>query len=220
MVDLGLDPTKYKVTLNIHEGLQARAYSLSVISPSRNDTGRFQCVVCRQDVDGVCDANHIFASSDEARLTVRYPPSDSYPVCTHWPPATTPNDSFVRVVEGREVLFSCTSEIASPPVDLDWTRDGDEVDKELVKVSDEGDLRVSRLRMTPTKEDNGTVLTCTLTSEAYNETEGSCSLSPLYVTPKPPDDKLDGTNVVILVVLAVIVGYSKNLSGTCYVVQR
>ena len=207
---LGLTPDNYKIKRSIDAGTHAKSYSLSIESPTRNDSSRYRCVVCGRDTDLAKCNGDLIISSKEVALTVNYPPAESYPVCGA-PSLVESNTSFVLVNEGSPTLFACSSEIASPPVELTWTQNGAKVKGQL-EVTDTNGTRESRLTFTPTREDNGTVLTCAVSSAAFNETERNCSVLPLNVNPKVEDTAgstgaggaLSKTNIIIIVVLVVI----------------
>ncbi len=205
---LGLEAENYGIKRNINVGTFARSYGLSIKSPTRNDTSDYQCVVCSR-ITSMCSGD-IVLSSVIASLTVQYLPGDTYPICTV-PSAVESNTSYVDVQEGTAVEIVCSSDTGSPRVELAWTQHGAAVKGHVQVSTGTKRLTESRLTLMPTMQDNGTILTCTLTSAAFEDDGRNCSTLPLAVSAGGSKDPGGSTGVgglsrtIIIIVILVLV---------------
>ncbi|XP_054762520.2 uncharacterized protein LOC129269093 [Lytechinus pictus] len=83
--------------------------NLVIRQTSKSDQGRYSCIL--YDGSGV-----LISQSENLPLTVKYPPADYFPLCSASP-----------VDVGTDVNLDCRSENTTPPVSVQWYKDGTKV---------------------------------------------------------------------------------------------
>ena len=103
---------------------------------------------------------------------------DEAPLCE----STSPNP----ITEGSLITFSCTSYEGNPPVNLDWVKAGVRLQVSPPRRSD--GFAVSEVTFRVTREDDGIVYVCYVSSSEFPELYQSCYIGPLQVisSPIPP----------------------------------
>ncbi|XP_071945824.1 kin of IRRE-like protein 1 [Antedon mediterranea] len=148
-------------------------YNLTIKSVTLTDDAQYNCNVYANEV-----AQEPIISSQAVRLTVNYLPESTYPKCLE-----TMGDGIYN--EGDDVELCCESERASPPVTLQWTRNG-QVIRQNIRIDDsENGKRKMIYKFKATSEYNGMRFTCMLTSSADPHYKRNCTSGPIAVTYKP-----------------------------------
>ncbi|XP_072049321.1 uncharacterized protein [Amphiura filiformis] len=168
-----------------------RQYNIELFITSAHGVdngGEFRCAVCPKDNDGICNGNLEYESR-VATLEVRYGPDTTlYPECIN--PSNSPTDTVV--VLGVQSTLTCESEIANPPVNLQWRKNGQIVESTTLPVDTVGIRRLD-LNITPVYSDEGSIFTCTITSDYFNDlTNTECRLPPIKVTVQSPVEVITG----------------------------
>ena len=187
LTGLGLNAEDYGLTVTVEQP-NSFLYTLYIARLDRRESSEFRCIVCRS-VDLKCDENNIIVESDVATLTVTYQPGLSYPQCSIQSDSGT-----TQVFLDELITLSCLSEIAVPPVDLAWTKDGKAV---AADVSDSGGNRRANVAMTVQVSDDGTIFLCRLTYTGLQNLYKNCSLTAFNVVSNP-DIIIDGTSPVVV----------------------
>ncbi|XP_072049185.1 uncharacterized protein [Amphiura filiformis] len=140
--------------------------------------GEFRCAVCPKDSNGICNGNLEYESR-VATLEVRYRPDTTlYPKCMN--PSKSPTDTVV--VLGVQSTLTCESEIANPPVNLQWRQNGQIVEGTM--SPDTAGIRKLDYDITPVLSDNGSIFTCTVISDYFDDlTDTECNLPRIKVVP-------------------------------------
>ncbi len=143
-------------------------YFLSVIDAQKLDDSEYTCKVL--------DTAGAVANLPEDSVSVHlnyYPESD--PVCAYSDPLV--------VTEGTLVSFNCSSPIASPEVDIRWTRSAQ---GRVLPSTDiiHGDRKFSVLSYRTKLSDNNAIFLCEVSSLAFPDKTKSCHVGPLLITRK------------------------------------
>ena len=138
--------------------------------------GAFKCTVCPKGGDGRCDGN-LENESRAATLEVRYRPDTTlYPKCIN--PSNSQTETIVLL--GQPTTLTCESEIANPPVNLEWRKNSQIV--QGIMPQDSAGMRRLDYEMTPVVDDEGSIFTCSVSSTYFNDlTDTECSLPLIKV---------------------------------------
>ena len=146
-----------------HIGDGSVIYFMTITGVVRDDEGEYTCKIL-QDLNPV--------ASKSVNITVDYYPEDTFPICQ-------PNNQ-IMVEEGQEITFNCTSEEASPPVSLEWTRTGSS--KTFAATESRFNQFVtSTLTLVPKWEDHNGVFLCKILFDGYHPDPKSCHVGPIKV---------------------------------------
>ena len=175
---------RYQLTISIIPP-EPRVYVFELFITSAegaDNGGEFRCAVCPKDSvpDGICNGN-LEVESRAAELEIMYRPDTSvYPKCIN--PSNSPSETVV--VLGVETTLTCESEIANPPVNLEWRKNGEVVSGTM--PPDTTEMRRLDYDMIPTISDEGSLFTCTVSSDYFNDlTDVECSLPRIKVVSIP-----------------------------------
>ncbi|XP_033118845.1 cell adhesion molecule 1-like [Anneissia japonica] len=146
----------------------------------RSDAGLYQCVVISQR------SGLVLKKSPEALLIILSLPAPDYPICSQPDP---------QIVSGSTLTLTCGSEIVAPPVNLQFTRSSQIVNKGIT-FTEEDNLIELKLRIITTKDDNGVVYKCHQYSSLDSNYQKSCMMKPLNIQYKP-EIKIQHTNPVL-----------------------
>ena len=125
-------------------------YLLSVIRPSKQEAGEYVCKI--RDIVGILTD----LPSDSIHLEFSYFPDKSDPVCL------SDNPSIVTV--GSNVTLTCSSEIGSPPILIEWKQG--EKDMKALQYIKEGRV-YSVLKLQLSKHHSETVFVCKVSSVSF-----------------------------------------------------
>lgn len=171
-----------------HIGDGSVIYFMTITGVTREDEGEYTCKIL-QDLNAV--------ASKSVDITVDYYPEDTFPICQF--------NSPIEVEEGKELTFNCTSEEASPPVSLEWTRTGSSKTYAATESRING-LVTSTLTIVPKWEDHNGMFLCKIAFDGYHPDPKSCHIGPIQVIRKSEihEPGTDTKNRVTLTAMPVL----------------
>ncbi len=140
-------------------------YLLSVIYSPRSAAGEYVCKL--RDIIGILTD----LPSDSIHLQFFYFPSKSDPVCT--------SDTKSIVSIGSNVTVTCSSDIGSPPVSIQWQSDG-ETDIRHDKYEKQG-RKYAVLKFQVSKYHAGAMFSCKVSSVAFPQRTQTCHYGPIVL---------------------------------------
>ena len=167
----------------------SKMYYMTIKDVHRSDAGAYTCSV--YDI-----YQKSIQTMSSLELDIAYLPDEGLPIC----PKDTANRKY-KV--GDEITLSCSSGFGKPRVGIHWT-----VDTE-VQEAFRGSYEVlentvhSELKIEAASEHHNATFTCSVTSNAYEDTGYSCSIGPLSVS-SAPKTMATITLVLILSVMATL----------------
>ena len=160
-------------------------YFLSITDITKSDAGRYACKVL--NMTGT--ASQVAAQTVTAQVS--FLPSDN-PTCAH-------SANTLNVFAGSMVTYNCSSEQGYPGVSLHWSRIGGTGRVPEGSEYTDGGLVTSVLKWTPSVEDSGFMLTCTVRSKYFAETK-TCHVGPITVVKDPYDKTItDHKDTTVLI---------------------
>ena len=139
-------------------------YLLSVIHPSKQEAGEYVCKL--RDIEGKLTD----LPSDSIHLEFSYFPDKSDPVCFSDSPSIVP--------VGSNVTLTCSSEIGSPPVLIEWKQG--EMDMKASQYINEG-RAYSVLKLQISKLHSETVFICKVSSVSFPGRVQTCHYRPIVM---------------------------------------
>ncbi|XP_033112513.1 cell adhesion molecule 4-like [Anneissia japonica] len=116
-------------------------------------------------------------SLQRAVLMVNQVPGSQYPKCLSEIDGGFP--------EGEEVTITCVSELVTPPVTLQWQRDGQSIPTKIENNVKEGLIK-AHYTFTPTPDDSGSKFICDMRSSAIKPSKRrQCEINSVVVLHKP-----------------------------------
>ena len=144
-------------------------YFLTITQVRREDEGRYSCRV----TDKATASQVVVAFVD---LKVMYFPSDSDPQCS----STSP----LEVREGQIITLNCSSEMAFPIVNLEWSQADTELQPSSAKTENGRVYTIVNVRVS--RSHSNAVFLCSVTSTAFpDQVKRSCHIGPLRVKYDP-----------------------------------
>ena len=144
-------------------------YFLTITQVRREDEGRYSCRV----TDKATATQVVVAFVD---LKVMYFPSDSDPQCL----STSP----LEVREGQIITLNCSSEMAFPIVNLEWSQADTILQPSSVKTENGRVYTIANVRVS--RSHSNAVFLCSVTSSAFpDQVKRSCHIGPLRVNHDP-----------------------------------
>ena len=105
-----------------------------------------------------------------------YLPGDSDPACAHV--------ESLNVMEGTQITLNCSSELANPTVDIQWSRTGGFKIPET-RQSIHGTRVYLGFTFLPTLQDNNVVFLCEISSPMFPDFLQTCHIGPFQVYRNP-----------------------------------
>ena len=144
-------------------------YLLSIMKVTTLDEGIYLCKIF--DVN-----SQELVSQDSLKLQVMYVPGESDPDCA--------NVDSLNVIEGKPISLNCSSEIANPAVDIQWSRTGGAKVPET-RQSIQGSRVYLGFTFQPTLKDHNVVFLCEISSPMFPEFAQTCHIGPFQVYRNP-----------------------------------
>ncbi|XP_038064545.1 hemicentin-2-like [Patiria miniata] len=168
-------PSKYELSAEPSSSMFFA--DLVIHSVDATDNGVYKCRLKRGQT--------VLGTSNEERLTVEQRPASQYPVCS------------VRTLENKRT-FICESERGSPPVTLQWLKDGQPLGPSSEPEDDSGDFVQARLLVADGESSRGR-FECSLTFRG--QLSRSCFLDrPIVTIPITTSGLSIGEDLVIVCV--------------------
>ncbi|XP_033107805.1 cell adhesion molecule 2-like [Anneissia japonica] len=176
---------------NIDGNALLGTFNLHIRNVQREDSGQFVCTVFNRE-------NHLIAQSQPANLTVLQIPREHYPLCS-------PISASYKI--GENIVVTCRSEITNPLADLTWKRNDAEVRSSQVETSIKTDAYIISYSFIASKNDQGSMFICEMTTPANIAIRRNCSTGPINVL-YAPHVRIEQTDVAMLGKEAIFICYS------------
>ena len=142
-------------------------FFMTVVDITPDDKGKYVCTVY-----SLKNGKLVETATNSLNIEIFSYPGNRYPKCKSIP-------NIVRVNEGRQLRFICTSEMKNPPVDLQWSTNNNNI---YTAIDDNnGDTISSEITLTAKRSHNGASFVCTMTSSGFPERQRSCYVGPVSV---------------------------------------
>ena len=142
-------------------------YFMTVVDITLDDKGKYVCTV-----NSLKNGKSVEIATNLLNIEIISFPHDGNPTCKSIP-------NRVRVNEGTQLRFICTSKKSNPLVRLQWSTNNDDIHTGTDNSNEE--TVFSEIMLTAKRSHNGATFVCTMTSSRFPERQRSCYVGPLSV---------------------------------------
>ena len=163
---------KQGVFLAVRMLSESIVHFMTITGVTKEDEGRYVCKILGNDLTTI--------KTSAVDIKIMYFPKVPNPKCAPL------GEQLYRVLEGRLVTLNCSSEKGNPPVQIDWSRNGNQEVEPYAEVNrPDSDVIYKIVTFRPRLNDDSAIFTCKVTSTMFPGQKQQCHIGPLKVIPNP-----------------------------------